>query len=96
MTSQVGKWFSRRRPEKCWKRQGDIQLGQEQAEKGTQGCSVWSIDGPLGDLTGIGDEPSGKVVLESCAGHAKETTSTESEQTKKDSLVCSVWSIGYR
>ena len=41
-----------------------------------QGCSVWSIDGTLGDSTGTGDQPSGKGVLESGAGHAKETTST--------------------
>ena len=92
----MGKWFSGRGPEKCWKRQGDIQHGQEQTEKGTQGCFVWSIDRPLGDLTGTGDQPSGKVVLESGAGHAKETTSTESEQTEKDSLGRSIWSIGYR
>ena len=65
-------------------------------EKGTQGCSVWSIDGTLGDLTGTGDQPSGKGVLESGAGQAKETTSSEAEQTEKDSLGCSVWSIGYR
>ena len=45
----------------------------------TQGCSVWSIDGPLGDWTGTGDQPSGKVVLVRGAGQAKETTSMESE-----------------
>ena len=96
MTSQVGKWFSGRGPEKGWTRQRDIQHGQEQTAKGTQGCSVWSTDGQLGDLTGTGDRPSGKVVLERGAGHAKETTSTESEQTKKDTQGCSVWSVGYR
>ena len=70
--------------------------GQEQTEKGTQECSVWSISGPLGDLTGTGDQPSGKVMLERGAGHAKETTSTESEQTEKDTQGCSVWAIGCR
>ena len=64
--------------------------------EGNTGCFVWSIDRPLEDLTGTGDQPSGKVVLESGAGHAKETISTESEQTEKDSLGCSIWSIGYR
>ena len=48
--------------------------------EGTQGCSVWSVDGPLGDLTGKGDHSSVKVVLVSGAGHAKETNSRESEQ----------------
>ena len=72
----MGKWFSGRGPEKCWKCQGDIQHGQEQSENGTQGCSVWSIDGTLGDSTGTGDQPIGKGVLESGAGHAKETSST--------------------
>ena len=46
----------------------------------------------LGDLTGTGDQPSGKVVLERGAGNAKETTSTESEQSEGRS----VWLIGYR
>ena len=96
VTSQVRKWFSERGPEKFWKRSRDMQHGQEQTEKGTKGCSVWSIDGPPGDLTGTDVQPSGKVVLESGAGHAKETTNTKSEQTEKDSLGCSVWSIGYR
>ena len=31
--------------------------------EGALGCFVWSIDGPLGDWTGTGDQPSGKVVL---------------------------------
>ena len=96
MTSQVGKWFSGSGPEKCWRRQGDIQHGQKQTEKGTQGCSVWSIDGPLGYLTGRGDQPSGKVVPEKGAGNANDTTSTESEQTEKGTQGCSVWSIVYR
>ena len=48
--------------------------------EGTQGCFVWSIDEPLGDWTGTGDQPSGKVVLERGAGRAKETISTELEQ----------------
>ena len=96
VTSQVGKWFSGRGPEKCWTRRRNIQHGQEQTEKGTQACSVWSVGGPLGDLTGTGDQPSGKVVLKRGAGHAKETTSTESEQTEKDTQGCSVGSIGYR
>ena len=39
--------------------------------EGTLGCFVWSIDGPLGDWTGTGDQPSRKVVL----------VSTESEIT---------------
>ena len=38
------------------------------SRKGTQGCFVWSIDGPLGDWTGTGDQPSGKVVLVRGAG----------------------------
>ena len=78
----MGKWFSRRGPEKCWKGQRDIQHGREQTEKGTQRCSVWSVDGLLGDLTGTGDQPSGEVVLERVAGYAKETTSTESKKTE--------------
>ena len=45
--------------------------------EGTQGCFVWSIYEPLGGWTGLGDQPSGKVVLERGAGRAKETTSTE-------------------
>ena len=77
MISQVGKWFSRRGPENCWKGQKDILPGREQTEKGTQRSSVWSVDGPLGDLTGTGDQPSGEVFLERGAGYAKETTSTE-------------------
>ena len=48
--------------------------------EGTEGCFVWSIDEPLGDWTGTGDQPSGKVVLERGAGRAKETISTELEQ----------------
>ena len=59
-------------------------------------CSIWSINGPPGDLTGTGDQPSGKVVLENGAGHARETNSTESEQTESETQRCSVWSIGYR
>ena len=82
MTSQVVEWFSRRGPEKYWKVQRDIQHGRKQTEKGTQGCSVWSIDEPLRDLTGTGDQPNRKVVLERGAGHAKETTSTESEESE--------------
>ena len=64
--------------------------------EGTQGCSVWSLDRPLGDLTGTGDQPSGKVVLVRGAGQAKETTSTESEQPEEDTQGCSGWSIRYR
>ena len=96
MTSEVGKSFTGRGPDKYWTRQRDIQHGREQTEEGTQGCSVWSIIGPLGDLTGTGDQPSGKVVRVRRAGHAKERTSTESEQTEYDTQGCSVWSIGYR
>ena len=62
----------------------------------TQGCSVWSIDRPLGDLTRTSGQPSGKVVLVRGAGQAKETTSTESEQPEEDTQGCSGWSIGYR
>ena len=69
----MGKWFSGRGPKKCWTRRRDIQHGQEQTEKDTQGCSVWSIDPPLGDLTGTGDQPSGKVVLEKGAGERLKT-----------------------
>ena len=64
--------------------------------EGTQGCSVWSIDGPPGDLTGTGDQPSGKVVQVRGAGQAKETTSMESEQPEEDTKGCSGRSIGYR
>ena len=64
--------------------------------EGIQGCSVWSVDGTLGDLTGTGDQPSGKVVLVRGAGQAKETTSMESEQPEEDTQGCSGWSIGYR
>ena len=64
--------------------------------EGTQGFSVWSIEGPLGDLTGTSDQPSGKVVLVRGAGQAKETTSTESEQPEEDTQGCSGRSIGYR
>ena len=63
--------------------------------EGTQGV-LWSTDGPLRDLTGIGDKPSGKVMLVRGAGQAKETTSTESEQPEDNTQGCSVWSIGYR
>ena len=58
-------------------------------KESTQGCFVWSIDGPLGDWTGPGDQPSGKVVLARGAGRAKETTSTESEQSEEDTQKCS-------
>ena len=64
--------------------------------EGTQGCSVWSIDRPRGDLTGTGDQPSGKVVPVRGAGQAKKTTSTESEQPEEGTQGCSCWSIGYR
>ena len=64
--------------------------------EGTQGCFVWSIDEPLEDWTGRGDQPSGKVVLERGAGRAKQTTSTESKQPEGDTQRCSGWSIGYR
>ena len=64
--------------------------------EGTQRCSVWSIDRPLGDLTGTGDQPCGKVVLVRGAGQAKETTTTESEQPEEDTQGCFGWSIGYR
>ena len=64
--------------------------------EGTQSCFVWSIYEPLGDWTGTGDQPSGKVVLKRGAGRAKETTSTESEQPEGDTQRCSGWSIGYR
>ena len=43
---------------------------------------VCNFTGPLGDLTAIGDQPSGEVVLGKGAGHTKETTSTESEQAE--------------
>ena len=64
--------------------------------EGTQGCFVWSIDGPLGHLTGTGDQTCWKVVLVRGAGQAKGTTSTESEQPEEDTQGCSGWSIGYR
>ena len=64
--------------------------------EGTQGCFIRSIDGPLGDWTGTGDQSSGKVVLVRGAGQAKETTSTESEQPEGNTQRCSRWSIGYR
>ena len=80
VTSQAGKRFTGRGPDRCWTHQRNIQQGQEQTEKGTQGCSVLSIDGPLGYLIGIGDQSSGKVVLVRGVGHAKETASTESKQ----------------
>ena len=64
--------------------------------EGTQGFSVSSIDGPLGDWTGKGDQPSGKVMLVRGAGQAKETGSTEPEQPEGDTQRCSGWSIGYR
>ena len=64
--------------------------------EGTQGCFVWSIDRPLGDWTGTGDKPSGKMVLVRGAGQAKETTSTASEQPEGESQRCFGWSIGYR
>ena len=66
------------------------------SREGTQGCFVWPIDGPLGDCTGTGDQPSMKVVLVRGAGEAKETTSTESDQPEEDTQRCSSWSIGYR
>ena len=50
---------------------------------------VWSIDGPLGNWTETGDQPSGKVVLVRSARQAKETTSTESEQPEEDTQGCS-------
>ena len=55
-----------------------------------------NLAGPLGDLTGKGDQPSRKVVLVRSAGQTKETTNTESEQPEKDTQGCSGWSIGYR
>ena len=61
--------------------------------EGTQGCFVWSIDGPLGDWTGTGDQPSGKVVLVRGAGKGKGKTSTESEQLEGDTQRCSGWSL---
>ena len=64
--------------------------------EGTQGCLVRSIDRPLGDWTGTGDQPSGKRELLRGAGQAKETTSTESEQPEGGTQRCSGWSIGYR
>ena len=64
--------------------------------EGTQGCFVWSIYEPLGDRTGTGDQPSGKVVLEKGAGRTKETTRTESEQPEGDTQRCFGWSIRYR
>ena len=63
--------------------------------EGTHGCFVWSIYEPLGDWTGTGDQPSGKVVLERGAGRAKETTSTDSEQPERTGVYSS-WSNGYR
>ena len=96
VTSQVGKWFTGREPDKCWTRQRYIQHRREQTEKARRGFTVWSIDGPLGDLTRTGDQPSGKVVLVREAGQATETTSTESEQPEEDTQGCSGWSNGYR
>ena len=51
--------------------------------EGTQGCFNWSIDGLLGDLTGTGDQPSGKVVLVRSAGQAKQTTSTNQNNQRR-------------
>ena len=64
--------------------------------RGTQRSFVRSIYEPLGDWTGTGDQPSGKVLLKRGAGRAKETTSTELEQPEGDTQRCSGWSIGYR
>ena len=38
-------------------------------------------------MTGTSDQPSGKMVVENGAGHARETNSTESEQTESDTEV---------
>ena len=65
-------------------------------QEGKQGCFVWSIYEPLGDWTGTGDQPSGKMVLERGAERAKETTSTESEQPEGGTQRCSGWPIGSR
>ena len=51
--------------------------------EGTQGCSVLSINRLLGDLTGTGDRPSGKVVLVRGAGQVKDTTSIESDNQRR-------------
>ena len=64
--------------------------------EGTQGCSVWSINRLLGDLTGTGDRSSGIVVLVRGDGQVKDTTSIELEQPEEDTQGCSGGSIGYR
>ena len=81
MTNQAGKWFTIREPDKCWTQQGDIQHQRDRTEKAHRGVLVWSIYEALGDWTGTGDQPSGKVVLERGAGRVKETTRTESGQS---------------
>ena len=43
-----------------------------------------NLDGLLGDLTGRGDQPSGKKVLVSSAVHVKGTTSMGSQQQEED------------
>ena len=48
-----------------------------------------NLAGPLGDLTGRGDQPSRKVVLVSSAVHVKGTTSTGSLQQEEDAQGCS-------
>ena len=44
---------------------------------------------PLGDLTGRGDQLSGKVVLVSSTVHVKGTTSTGPVQQEEDAQGCS-------
>ena len=44
---------------------------------------------PLGDLTGRGDQPSGKVVLVTSAVHVKEKTSKGPERQEEDAKGCS-------
>ena len=44
---------------------------------------------PLGDLTGRGDQLSGKVLLVSSAVHVEETTSTGPVQREEDAQGCS-------
>ena len=52
---------------------------------------------PRGDLSGLGDQPSGEVVLVASAVNVKETTSTEPEQQEEDVQGCSqVGQNGYR